>query len=83
MNTLTYKELKDWYTQNDEAKALAKEVFGDRQPSIYRTGFYSAPSWNWGYVIGLVTVNGQVYKVVTQFGAVVAARKEYIPELSV
>lgn len=81
MNTISYKELKDYYTQNGDAKALAKEVFGDKQPNIYRTGFYSAPSWNWGYLIGLVTVKGQVYEVVTQFGSVVAARKEYLPEL--
>lgn len=81
MNTISYKELKQWYTQNDDAKTLAKEVFGGKQPNIYSTGFYSAPSWNWGYRIGLVQVGEQTYEVVTQFGSVVAARLAYIPTL--
>lgn len=79
MNTITYKDLKNWYTENEEAKQLAKEVFGNHQPSIYQTGFYSAPSWNWGYKIGLVIVENKHYEVVTQFGEVVAAREVYIP----
>lgn len=79
MNTISYKELKDYYTNNDEAKQLAKDVFGDKQPSTYQTGFYSAPSWNWAYRIGLVQVGGQTYEVVTQFGEVVAARYANIP----
>lgn len=88
MNTISYKDLKQWYTDNDDAKALAKEVFGDKQPSIYRTGFYSAPSWNWGYQIGLVNVvndddSETAYEVVTQFGSVVAARFAYIPTVEV
>lgn len=81
MNTITYKKLREYYTQNEGAKATAKAVFGDKQPSIYRTGFYSAPSWNWGYQIGLVTANGVTYDVVTQFGAVVAAHSVNIPEV--
>lgn len=90
MNTISYKDLKNWYIENNEAKALAKQVFGDKQPSIYRTGFYSAPSWNWGYIIGIVKVErteankifeDKYFEVVTQSGEVKAAREIFIPTL--
>lgn len=80
-NTISHRELKDWYLDNENAIQLADMVFGDKQPSIYRTGFYSAPSWNWAYIIGLVKVGDNVYEVVTQFGEVKAARVAYIPEM--
>ncbi len=79
MNTIKYADLKRWYL-NDDARALAKRVFGDHQPSINETGFYSAPSWNWGYRIGLVAVNGTTYEVVTAFGCVEGAIRAFIPE---
>jgi hypothetical protein len=97
MNTISYKELKDWYLNDEDAKANAKKYFGNKQPSIYETGFYSAPSWNWGYRLGLVGVNGtgsdhdgngiqsgttKVFEVVTQFGEVKAARLINIPILT-
>ncbi len=81
MNTLTYKELKDWYLNDETAKANAEQYFGKNQPSIYHTGFYSAPSWNWGYRLGLVQVKDKVFEVVTQFGEVKAAREVNIPVL--
>lgn len=80
-NTISYKELKDWYLHDENAIQLADMLFGDKQPNIYRTGFYSAPSWNWAYLIGLVKVGDTVYEVVTQFGTVKAARVAYIPEM--
>lgn len=82
MNTLSYRELKDWYLENDTACQNADIYFkGKRQPSIHGTGFYSAPSWNWGYHLGLVSANGKVFEVVTRFGEVKAAREVNIPEL--
>lgn len=81
-NTISYRELKDWYIKNDDAVANAKKYFGKTQPSILATGFYSAPSWNWGYKIGLCEVDGVgVFEVVTQFGEVVAARREHLPKI--
>ncbi len=79
MNTTTYKDLKQRYL-NEDARALARRVFGQHQPSIHQTGFYSAPSWNWGYYIGLVVVNDVHYEVVTQFGEVEGARLAFMPE---
>jgi hypothetical protein len=93
MNTISYRDLKSLYTDNEDAKALAKRVFADTQPRIYETGFYSSPSWNWGYRIGIVSVtelasNGEseldtikYYEVVTQFEGVKAARQIYIPDV--
>lgn len=84
MNTIKYEQLKLWYL-NDTAKEMAKKIFGDRQPSILETGFYSAPSWNWGYHIGIVGVilegggTPQYFEVCTQFGTVVGARYTSIP----
>lgn len=96
MNTITYRDLKNWFLNNDEAKVNAKKYFGDNQPEIYRTGFYSSPSWNWGYQIGIVGVNVSYeetqadpsaasgtkwFEVVTQFGQVKAARAIYLPQV--
>lgn len=90
MNTISYKELKNWYLNNQEAIDNAKQYFGDNQPSIHQTGFYSSPSWNWGYRIGIVGVTGKGIKsgetiwfeVVTQFGSVVAAHNVILPEVT-
>lgn len=87
MNTISYKDLKAFYLDNEKAQQTAREVFGKTQPSVYQTGFYSAPSWNWGYIIGITSVqrilsNTQIvkyYEVVTQFGEVKGAREIYIP----
>ena len=75
MNTIKYSDLKQWFIQNEQAKKLAKDIFGDKQPRVFQTGFYSALSWNWGYIIGIAKDDaGEIYEVVTQFGAVKAAR---------
>lgn len=83
MNTISYKDLKNWYLDNEDCKANAKEYFGNRQPSIFRTGFYSSPSWNWGYEIGITGVDTAEqtlwFEVVTQFGEVVSARPVNFP----
>jgi hypothetical protein len=90
MNTISYKDLKDYYLNNDTAKENAKKYFGDVQPNIHQIGFYSAPSWNWAYQLGIVGINGngengiqsgtvKYFEVVTQFGVVKAARAIYLP----
>ena len=92
MNTISYKDLKHWYLDNENAVANAKKYFGDKQPSIYATGFYSASSWNWGYSLGIVGVAShdyvtkkdnpiQYFEVVTQFGEVKAAKCITLPVL--
>lgn len=96
MNTIKYIDLKHWYLENETAKENAEKYFGDFQPSLHQTGFYSAPSWNWGYLIGIVGVEGsgsnhdgngiqsgvtKWFEVVTQFGAVKAAKELYLPTL--
>lgn len=89
MNTIAYKDLKQWYLNNENAKNNAKTYFigKNEQPSFHQTGFYSAPSWNWGYQIGIVNIryteNGNrsthTFEIVTQFGSVVAAREIVVP----
>ena len=70
MNTITYKELKAWYLDNQDARDNAEKYFGDKQPSIYSTGYYSAPSWNWGYEIGIVGIPGSGSEYQTEEGLV-------------
>jgi len=83
-NTIKYKDLQDWYL-NDKAKETAKKFFGDIQPSIHSIGFYSSPSWNWGYQIGIVGIRAEVskevqwFEVITQFGQVIGARFIHLP----
>ncbi len=83
MNTINYKTLKAQFLDNEDAKANARTYFGTRQPSTYATGFYSSPSWNWGYCMGIVGIvledEIKWFEVVTQFGEVVAARSAYLP----
>ena len=92
MNTIRYKELKQWYLEDGIAKENAKKYFDNIQPRIFQTGFYSAPSWNWGYELGIVGVDGtgengiqsgntKWFEVVTQFGQVKSAREVYIPTI--
>lgn len=92
MNTISYKDLKKWYLENETCTEYAKKYFGDHQPNIHLTGFYSSPSWNWGYQIGIVGVDSKNYdtgkanqtqwfEVVTQFGSVVSARPINLPIL--
>lgn len=84
MNTITYKELQILYLSDSSIKN-AKKYFKDIQPDIYATGFYSSPSWNWGYIIGIVGVKNedtiQYFEVVTQFGQVVGAREINLPTI--
>jgi hypothetical protein len=60
------------YKPNQET---AKCYFSTHQPHIWSTGWYSAPSWNWAYNVGITHVDGQYFEVVTAFGQVEAARK--------
>lgn len=91
MNTIKYKDLRTMFLDNELNRKNAKQYFGDRQPMIFQTGFYSAPSWNWGYVIGIASIeilasNGdreldetKTFEVVTRFGQVESAREIVIP----
>lgn len=82
MNTISRKELNELYLNNEGGIANAKKYFGNRQPSIYRTGRYSSPSWDWVYEIGITTIKTDTdllyFEVVTQFGRVVSAIPLYL-----
>ncbi len=81
MGKITRKELNNYYLIDEKLEA-AKNIFGNQKLTIYQTGYYSAPSWNWGYFIGLVVKDGKTYEVVTRFGEVVSAMQFYLPESS-
>lgn len=71
------KEIYDWYNRYADEK-MAKLY--DTQPSTYDIAYYIPSGANWAYKIGLVNVDGQVYKVVTVFGAVKAVMPTNTPE---
>lgn len=49
------------------------------QPSIYEIAYHVPSNANWAYIMGLVTVGGNTYEVVTRFGEVLAAMPAYVP----
>lgn len=77
------------FIDDKEFKDNAQAYFGDHQPHIWQTGYYSAPGWNWAYQVGITCINDyfddrsvsgrQYFEVVTQFGEVKAARKINLP----
>jgi hypothetical protein len=83
--TISYKDLREFYLNNEEAKTNAKKYFGTMQPSFHQIGYYSSPSWNWSYQIGITCLyssdwsENKYFEVVTQFGEVKAARQIYMP----
>lgn len=72
------KLYREWGEQNPVISKLMKD--DNFQPNIFQTGFYSAPSWNWGYVFGIVTIGGTVYEVMTRFGSLEGGREIYMPK---
>lgn len=73
------KEALAFINDKENAKT-AKEAFGGLQPQLNATGWYSAASWNWSYMFGIVKKDGKYYQVATQFGSVVAACETYVVE---
>lgn len=65
-----------WGQNNDVVKLLVKQ---QTQLPISMIAYYAPSQANWCYQIGLASVGGIVYELVTQFGAVVGGRERYIP----
>lgn len=80
MSNYTRKDVelfKCWGAENPVISKLMKKDMV--QPSIFATGYYSAPSWNWAYNFGIVKLGGKTYEVMTQFGSIAGGREIYIP----
>ena len=83
MSNYTYtrqdvKQFEQWGEAYEVISKLMKQ--GMVQPSIFATGYYSAPSWNWSYNFGIVKLGGKFYEVMTQFGSIKGGREIYIPQ---
>jgi len=72
------KRLIEW-GKDDEvvSKLISKEMI---QPRIERVAYYSAPSWNWAYEIGIAEIDGVLYELLTQFGSVKGGRQLWLPK---
>lgn len=70
----------DWYTRFADEK-MAKLY--NTQPSVYEIAYYTPSNANWSYRIGLVEVDGLLYKVVTVFGAIKAVMPVNMPNYNI
>lgn len=66
----------DWYKRYADEK-MARLY--DTQPSVYDIAYYTPSQANWCYKIGLVSVDGEIYKVITVFGHVKAVMPTNMP----
>lgn len=75
------KQYKEW-GKNDAviSKLMKQDMF---QPSLFATGYYSAPSWNWAYQFGIVKIGGKLYEVMTRFGSIEGGREMYVVSYTV
>lgn len=79
INTMkrTYKEVKEYKVWGNEtiiSDVSIVNMFKGNQPTGYNTGYFAPSQANWCYQFAIVKLNGKVYEVVTQFGAVVGGR---------
>lgn len=73
------KQFQEWGKDNKVInKLMTSTKRSEFQPSMFVTGYYSAPSWNWAYQFGIVKIGKNYYELMTQFGGVVGGREIYI-----
>lgn len=71
------KLFKQWGEENKVVNKLMKQQ--DKfQPRMFTTGYYSAPSWNWSYIFGIVKIGNRYYELMTQFGGVCGGHEIYM-----
>lgn len=81
MSNYTAQDVKLYKQWGEENEVISKLMKKDMvQPSIFNTGYYSAPSWNWAYQFGIVKLGSKTYEVMTRFGSIEGGREIYIPK---
>lgn len=66
------KEVLSWYARfKDDLNDNGKNLIGS-QPSVYEYAYYTPSQANWSYRLGIVTINGEAFKVVIRFGEIIA-----------
>lgn len=79
MYTAKMKDVRDlirWGQNDDVVKLLVQK---QTQLPISMVAYFAPSQANWCYQIGLASIDGVVYELVTQFGSVVGGRERYIP----
>jgi hypothetical protein len=74
MNNYKYSEVKRLIDYGAEVK----DLFGKLQPSGETFGYYTPSNANWSYQFKVCKLNGKLYEVVTQFGAVLGGRELFL-----
>ena len=66
-------------TIKNEPVLLAAQQQG-KQPSTETLGYFTPSQANWSYQVGLTRINGNLYKVVTQFGQIVGGEQLFVQD---
>lgn len=73
------KNYKDVKWMQDYGQDVAN-LFGKIQPTGEFMDFYAPSNANWAYRFLIVKLNGRIYEVMTQFGAVVGGRELFLAD---
>lgn len=68
------KALINW---GKEHPVISHMIRAGLQPSGHVLAYYAPSQANWSYQIGIYTVNGKLYELVTRFGSVEGGRALY------
>jgi len=68
------KDLQRWGQENPEVNHMIKSGL---QPSGHVHAWFAPSGANWAWQIGIYTVNGELYELLTRFGSVEGGRKLY------
>lgn len=81
MYKATYKTVKDLIKWGQDDEAIKAMYDAGYQPQGHIFASYWPSGANWAYQIGLYRINGELYELVTRFGAVEGGRRIYEVEL--
>lgn len=77
MYKATYKDIQNlikWGAEHDDINAM---IMAGYQPQGHVYAYYQPSSVNWAWQIGLYTIDGTLYELVTRFGSVEGGRVVY------
>lgn len=80
MYKATYKDVKslvEWGRDNAEISEMVKK---DYQPVGHVHAYFTPSQANWSWQIGIYTVDGTTYELLTRFGSVEGGRELYQAE---
>ena len=77
MYKASYKDVKDLIHWGKDDTEIIHMIRSGLQPSGHVTACFAPSQANWSWIIGIYTVNGVQYELLTRFGSVEGGRKLY------